>query len=113
MRYVFLIALPLFLFSCKNEEKEVPRNSTQILEMSTDKHSFANSNEVMVTHLDWNANIDFDKQIISATAVWQLSEHTTQSIILDTKGLTILKITLDGDKETTWSFGDTISEKNI
>lgn len=111
MRYVFLIALPLLVFSCKNEQQEVPRNSTQILEMSTDQHSFANSNEVMVTHLDWNAKIDFENQIISATAVWQLSDHTTNTLILDTKGLTILKITLDGDKETNWILGDTVPDQ--
>lgn len=109
MRYVILFALPLCLIACKEQETNL--NSSQILEMATDKHSFANSAEVAVTHLDWKAQIDFDEQVITASAVWHLSDHTTNTLILDTKGLHIQHITLDGGNETTWRLGDTIQGK--
>lgn len=62
----------------------------------TDSHSFAKPNEARVTHLSWQAVVDFDSKIIRATATWNIAANTNATtIVLDTKDLTIEKILCD------------------
>jgi len=61
-----------------------------------DLHSFAKPNEARVTHLNWNAFVDFDTKIIKATATWSiLANENAATIVLDTKDLTLEKVTCD------------------
>ncbi len=71
-----------------------------------DPHSYAVPEVSRVTHLDWNAQVDFENKIIEATAVLTLSnsEDATQ-LILDTKGLEIMSVSADG-KPTTYALGE-------
>jgi leukotriene-A4 hydrolase len=98
--YIFILAL----FACHSEKQK-----TEATVIPKDQHSFSNPNEARVTHLSWTASVDFEKKIISATAVWNI-EHsdTVKSIILDTKGVSIEKITIDKNETTDYNLLDEV-----
>ncbi|MCX8147942.1 M1 family metallopeptidase [Thermaurantimonas aggregans] len=57
----------------------------------TDPHSFSDLSGTRLTHLDWNAEIDFTHRKIKATATWTL-EYQKDTLILDENGLRILSV---------------------
>ncbi len=75
-----------------------------------DPHSFAHADEVVMTHLDWDAAIDFAEHRIVAKASIHVKNKTgAKRLFLDSRDLTIDKITLGEDEiETTFSIGETI-----
>jgi leukotriene-A4 hydrolase len=90
-KYLLLIALHIAASGC---EKDKPKESSQ--DMLQDPHSYASPVDARVTHLSWKAKINFDSKIISATAVWDIENHTSSDLIIfDTKDLNIQKITLN------------------
>nr|WP_255518048.1 M1 family metallopeptidase [Fulvivirga sp. M361] len=65
----------------------------------TDKHTYAQPDESVVTHLDWTAAIDFESKTISAKAILTLSNSDDASkLMLDTKALSISEVLVDGDQ---------------
>lgn len=97
MKYITLrlILLLILVENCSPVEKHEPES------MPLDPHSFSAPADARVTHLNWNALVDFDSKTIQATAIWEIeNRQDADSIILDTKGLTITKITLDEDQPT-------------
>ena len=77
-------------------------SSTKKMEIATDwrhdYHSFAEPNNAVVKHLSLNLNIDFEKNILSGFANWQIEKSAdAKEIIFDTRDLTIEKITLNED----------------
>ncbi|MBX2845902.1 MAG: M1 family metallopeptidase [Saprospiraceae bacterium] len=67
----------------------------------TDPNSAANFSEVAVTHLDWDAVVNFDTKTIEATALWTIDNKAgSEKLILDTDDLTIKNVTLDGGEKT-------------
>ena len=78
-------------------------DTTLRAELFVDPHSFS-SPAATVTHLEWDAEVDFDAQEIHATAVWTLSEAHGDQVVFDTKALQIESVLLDGH-EAQWSFG--------
>lgn len=72
-------------------------------ELFQDPHSFSTEASV-VKHLDWDAEVDFQDEVIRATATWTLEESHSDTIIFDTKNLNIVGVTLDG-KPAEWSLG--------
>ena len=100
------------LFSCQpattTESQPAQRplmigDTTLRAELFVDPHSFSTA-EATVTHLEWDAKVDFEAQEIHATAVWTLSELHGDQIVFDTKALEIKEVLLDG-QEAHWSFG--------
>lgn len=66
--------------------------------MTTDIHSFSKPHEAKVTHLQWNATIDFETKTIHATATWDIQNATKAStIVFDTKLLTITAVKVDNE----------------
>jgi len=64
-----------------------------------DMHSFANSDEVIVTHIYLDLKTDFEKKALSGKAILDITnKKQSKKLILDTRDLNIEKITLD-DKE--------------
>lgn len=76
--------------------------------MTPDPHSYANSEQVVVTHLDWDATVDFETKRITATATWLIDKKTddVDEIILDTRSLNITRITLDNDQTAEFSLSE-------
>ncbi len=55
-----------------------------------DHHTYAQPDEALITHLDWEANVDFNTKTITANATFTISKtENAQEIILDTNGLSI------------------------
>jgi leukotriene-A4 hydrolase len=62
-------------------------------------HSFSNYEEVVPKHLNWKANINFDKKIIEATATWHFTNKANaKKIILDVANLKIQEVQVGGLK---------------
>jgi leukotriene-A4 hydrolase len=75
-------------------------------------HSYSNYLQVKTTHLDWKANINFDKKIIEGEATWHFTNKNNDSkIIFDTKKLSITKVLISG-KEIAFSL-DTIDHEYL
>ncbi|MHB1050382.1 MAG: M1 family metallopeptidase [Bacteroidota bacterium] len=68
--------------------------------MGTDFHSFSNSAEVTVTHIDLDLSVNFDQKTLSGKATVLIdNKKRTKKLILDTRGLSVEKVGLD-EKET-------------
>jgi aminopeptidase N len=64
---------------------------------SVNNHSYANYISAKTKHLDWKANINFDKKIIEAEATWLFTNFDkANEIIFDTKNLAISKVIIAG-----------------
>ncbi|MFA6455411.1 MAG: aminopeptidase, partial [Bacteroidota bacterium] len=69
-----------------------------------DVHSFGNSDEVIIKHLALDLSVSFEKKVLSGSAILTLNhKKKTSKLILDTRDLTIDKVTLD-EKETPTTF---------
>ncbi|MFT4753717.1 MAG: leukotriene-A4 hydrolase [Salibacteraceae bacterium] len=81
----------------------------QIKYDSTDSHSYSQKGDAYVTHLNWDANVDFETKTITATATWDfVNVSDTDTIVFDMVDLDILKITLDTGIETGYKIGKSV-----
>ncbi|GGO74116.1 M1 family metallopeptidase [Bowmanella pacifica] len=66
--------------------------------VSKDYHSFANPEQIKVNHLDLDLDVDFSQQIISGDATIQFTrvEPNATTLVLDTRDLTIERVTAMG-----------------
>jgi hypothetical protein len=77
---------------------------------SVNNHSYANYISAKTKHLDWKANINFDKKIIEAEATWLFTNFDkANEIIFDTKNLAISKVIIAG-KEVAFTLDTTDHE---
>jgi leukotriene-A4 hydrolase len=99
--------------SCENATTSTSSDSSStkkeaILKMkrATDHHSYSKPAEAVVTHLDWNAVVDFESRTIAATATFDLetSDHA-EKVILDIRELDILSVQVDG-KDSPFNIGE-------
>ena len=91
------------LTSCTNSPKEVAEK----IQVAKDPHSYANFDQVRVTHLDWDALIDVPKKLIEATEELTIEQiQPGEELVLDSKGIEIKSIAVaPTDKKyatTTW-----------
>ncbi len=62
-----------------------------------DIHSYANASEVTIQHLSLDLSVDFTAKTLSGTATLALKQlKKSSAVVLDTRGLTIEKVTLNG-----------------
>jgi len=67
------------------------------MKLARDPHTWSKPNDARVTHLEWNAKVDFATKVISATATYNIENLTdTSAILFDTKGLSISRVEVDG-----------------
>lgn len=88
----------LFVSSCTTK-------TNNPMSFPVDIHSYAQPNTTRVTHLHWKASVDFDKKIITAVASWELAVPHGDSLVLDTKGLTIEKVVTDEKEPAAFLLG--------
>jgi hypothetical protein len=104
------LAAGLFLTNCQSETSPVAAGAeTQVFgdtsiraALFVDPHSYS-TNASVVTHLDWDAEVDFKAQEIRATATWTLSEEHGSEVVFDTKALLVANVYVDG-QEARWDF---------
>lgn len=97
----------LLLASCQsnhsaNEKSPVnsSRKGEQIAAMkrSTDFHSYSKPEEAQVTHLDWQARVDFEQKIIHGIATYAIETASdAERILFDLDGLNINEVSVDGE----------------
>ncbi len=82
----------------QNTKKEDSMISTK------DPHSFAEPSEAVMTHLNWEATVDFEAKRIEGVAKISIkTDGDAKKLILDSKNLEIQKVTL-GDSEDSASY---------
>ena len=63
----------------------------------TDHHSFARPGEARITHLEWNASVDFASRTISGAATYDIeTAPDAERIMFDTHELAIKEVLVDG-----------------
>lgn len=86
------------MFSCGSNQESPKESNTEM--KAADVHTFAQPEEAVVTHLNWDANINFELKKIQATAALTLnSSPEAKQLILDTKDLVIISV-MNGNNET-------------
>lgn len=107
-RFITLLILPFLLFACSDapqtdkspvsETAEKSKITQQDIDAGTDYHSFANPDEIVVKHIDLDLTADFDKKqlIGSATLQFERVDAGATELVLDTRGLSITKMTSAG-----------------
>lgn len=94
-----------FLMGCspsvKNEQIEQAKPSETLaneIQVGKDYHSFANPDEVKVTHLLLDLNVDFEQKILSGSVELDYKKvaPSAKTLVLDTRDLTILNVTANG-----------------
>lgn len=93
------------LTGCKDQSKDQSTdksdmNNTEVIELARDVHSFAKPNDVRVKHMDLDLAVDFDQKILDGSVVLSIDNLSgSDTLHLDSRDLTIKKVTLDGNDE--------------
>ncbi len=91
----------LFLAACKtdNNQQEEPQAEPQ--PQSIDHHSHARPSEAITHHLSLNLKVDFDMQVLSGYARYDIDHQEAEEIVLDVKNLQVERVTTGvGNEET-------------
>lgn len=91
MKKLQLLAALMVTLSLLNSCVNTAKNQFNPMDEIQDPHSFADLSGTRLTHLEWDAVIDFDQRKIIASALWTL-EYVKDTLILDENGLRILSI---------------------
>lgn len=88
------------MMSCAHtkEEKEIVYSYVE------EPHSYAKPNNAFIKHLNLDIVVDFENEIISGKAIYDIENNKSRQIILDSKHLNIESVLADG-KETEFSLG--------
>ena len=103
-KYFLFFSVLLFTFwGCTNNQKNDHF-------LNEDAHSYANFNDVRITHMNLSLTVDFQKNTLDGKVDVSVDNYTNaKQLILDSKDLTIHKVLLDNGVETSFTLGD-ISE---
>lgn len=109
-RFLFGILSILVVSSCSAPEKETKKEEVvEIIYDSTDTHTYAQKQDAYVTHLFWDAEIDLENHIITATATWDFENVSdTDTIIFDMVDLKIKDVKLDNGESTGFKIGKSV-----
>jgi len=99
-RLALLFTILLCLSNCTE-----PKNEKMISAYVEDFHSYAQPNEAVISHLDLDINVDFNKKEITGKAHYIIKNNAASVIVLDTKFLVIEQVQSDG-KDTTFTLGE-------
>ena len=87
----------LLLLSCMPGKESSESNKDEM--KTKDKHSFARPDEAVVTHLSWDAIVNFELKKIQANATLTINASAdAKQLVLDTKDLTITSV-MNGNNE--------------
>ncbi len=85
----------LFILSCRSAES----NEVTFPEGEKD-HTFSNYDLATAKHLDWQAEVDFDKKQIQAVAKWTFENNGAKEIVFDINKLDIKEVFVGGKSVT-------------
>lgn len=91
--------------ACKQAKNVTVSADSASVAVVHDAHSLARPDSVAVTHLFLDIAVDFNRQVISGVANWDIENKTgAKQIVFDSDGLGIGKVLLDDSTATTFSF---------
>jgi leukotriene-A4 hydrolase len=97
-----LSVLPILALLACQTGKESPKESMVV----KDPHSYSRPEEARVKHLDLELAVSFKQKQISGKASWEIENSAGADVIIfDTRGLTISKVTADGE-DTNFGTGE-------
>ncbi|PCJ66019.1 MAG: aminopeptidase [Bacteroidetes bacterium] len=101
---IIVVLAASILWSCSDNMGDKAKD---FVELSKDAHSYANSNDIRMTHLSLDLEVNFESKTLSGSAKLDIENYTggTQ-LILDTRKLAIQKIILDGGVQTEFTLGE-------
>lgn len=114
MNKIFLFTLAimaLVVTSCSDSDTTTNEPIVEPVAVydSTDVHTYSQKDQAFVTHLDWDAVVNFESNTLEATATWTFENvSNTDTIIFDMVNLDISKVTLDNGTETGYKIGEAI-----
>ncbi len=80
----------------QKDKQEMNTEKEAIVLNYTDHHSYSKPEEAVVTHLIWNANVDFEAKVIQATAIYSIKNlKGVDTIYLDSRNLVIEEVGRD------------------
>jgi leukotriene-A4 hydrolase len=99
--FLLLILTLVFISGCAREEP---------VSQEVDAHTFANVDDVVVTHMDLDLLVNFDDHTLEGRASLHINNLTRAGhFILDTRDLVIERVTLDdGVEETAFTLGESV-----
>lgn len=88
------------------ERSEESKSKIAAMKLAQDNHSFSRPNDAVVTHLAWDAKVDFETKVISGTAHFDIDNKSKgNKIIFDTRDLDIQAVMLDDQTPSSWELG--------
>jgi len=117
MRFAFSAALLLLASACKPGGEAAPEDEVIVSPILTsedakDPASFAQPEVARVTHVDLDLALDFDAKSVAGTAKLDiLAEPDADTIVLDSNGLQIAKITGEDGAELPFTVGESVAGK--
>lgn len=94
MKYAMLAGV-LLAAACQQPAQKQDAEATPV----KDLHTLSNADSIDLRHLDLNIRVDFEHRQISGVAAWQIANPQHIPVLkLDTYGLTIDSITVNGAK---------------
>lgn len=103
------LVVPLFIAACRGPEQvsEPSEPSPVEPESVADWHSFSNPDEVRISHLDLDLDVDFSTRRLNGTATMSLERTaaaTDGSLVLDTRSLDVQEVLAQGEA-LEWQWG--------
>lgn len=108
-KVLFPFGFIVFIISCfiSCTTKLTNNEENQSIPMRLDVHSYAEPDIAIVTHLDWDAEVDFDNKIIKAIASLSIDRTAEAKVLyLDTKGLNIENVTSSDGSKLEYTIGE-------
>lgn len=101
------LLMALSVSACSDKKQQ---ESAKPMDSISDPHSFANSSDVVVTHLDLDIGVDFDKKQIAGSATLKINNKSgADKLVLDTRDLSIDKVTVGGEaSEAAFELGEEV-----
>lgn len=101
-----LLSLGIVLLLVNARQRAV-QHPSPLADLPSDAFSFSEPSKITTRHLSLDLTVDFAARRLSGTATLDIQNLTgTRTLILDTAGLTVMRVTRDG-QPTNYSFGTT------
>jgi len=100
-KYMIALSASFLFFACSS-----PTTPETKLMKIVDHHTYAKPEVATITHLNWDANIDFATNTISAQATLSITKaKDAKEIILDINGLSIKSVKDENGEDLTFEIG--------
>lgn len=95
-RILMYAAVWIATISCAGRDSKIQNETDMEI---TDPHTFAKPAEAVITHLDWDASVDFDHKTITGEVRYKIRvDQDAKEIVFDTKDLHIESAFVDDQK---------------